>query len=355
MPSFEVAVVAHAAASGAAAVHVLKSAHEPTLAAAVARLLSPPTPNASGLVLLGNLGVSCMLLLAVALKCAFIGRLSASEAQNASERAISWLLFKVVTLAALEAEPDAAELLAWGAWFTLIGVLRVFVGLAKDRFERLSAAPSSTWAQHSRTLALLGVLLAADAACMRTAALVFAGAGGVTLWLLLHDTLTTLLQALLHTVRYASHLYEVWLFSTEGDLPSGERRRAGLFVLDFLAEACIDLMSLCHSAALYWMHGLSLQLVDAIILLHMRALALGLTQRVARFIGFLAVSRDLNHTYADEPADALAARQDDCAVCRERLDKAKRLPCGHLFHAACLQVRGGPTLKALCCSAVAHI
>jgi autocrine motility factor receptor len=350
MPFFEAAVVAHAAASGAAAVHLLKSAHEPTLAAAVARLLSPPTPNASGLLLLGNVGVSCVLLLALALKAAFLGSLSAAEAQNASERAISWVLFKVVTLAALEAEPDAAELLAWGAWFTLIGVIRVFVGLAKDRFERLSAAPSTTATQHARTVALLGVLLGADAACMRTAARVFAGAGGVTLWLLLHDTLTTLLQALLHTVRYASHLYEVYEMY-EGDAhSSGERRREWLFVLDFMAEACIDLASLCHAAALYWMHGLSLQLVDAIILLHMRALAMGLTQRVARFIGFLAVSRDLNHTYGDVPADELAARQDDCAVCRERLDKAKRLPCGHLFHAACLQVRGGVSWHACVCA-----
>ena len=336
MPSFEAAVLTHAAASALA---VLTSAKdEPTPAAALARLVSPPTPTATGLVLLANVGVSLMLLLAVTLKALFLGRLSALEAQNASERAISWLLFKLVTLAALETEPaGGAELLAWGAWYTFFGVLRVFADMARDRFERLSAAPSTTGAQHARTVALLGVLLVVNATCTRLVLRVFADAGGVTRWLLLHDCATVALTTALNAVRYAAHLYEVWLFNSAADLPSGEQRRRLLFAVDFAAEACNDVLSLAHSAALYWLHGLSLQLVDAIILLHLRALALGLMQRVKRFVGFLAVSRDLQRMYADVPADELAARQDDCAVCRERLDKAKRLPCGHLFHSACLQ------------------
>ncbi len=327
----------HAAASAAAlahCAHLLKP--ETTAAAAVARLLSPPVPSATGVLLLANLGMSALLLLVVLGKAVFLGPLSAIEAQNASERVCAWLLFKVVTLAALEAEPDAAELLAWGAWFASLGALRVFWGLAKDRFERLSAAPATTWTQHARTLALLATLMWLDAAALRAVLHLFSGAGSVTLWLILHDTLTIACQCLLLAVRYAAHLHEMWLFCTAGGLPSGERRRSVLFCIDFAAEACVDTLSICHSALLYWMHGLSLTLVDAVILLHLRAMGLALTQRVKRFLGFLAVSRDLHRMYADVSPEELAARDDDCAVCRERLDKAKRLPCGHLFHAACL-------------------
>ena len=336
MPSsFETAVLAHAVASAAALAHLLKP--EATLAQGVTRLLVPSTPNATGVVLLGNVCASALMLLAVALKRAFLGRLSALEAQSASESAISLLLFKMVTLAALEAEPDALELLAWGTWFACAAVLKVFLGLARDRFERLSAAPSTTPRQHARTLGLLGVLLAADAACVRFALRVFAGAGRVTLCLLLHDALTVGIHTLLLAVRYGAHLYEAWQFAAADSLPSGERRRSILFCIDFVAEACSDLLSLAHSAALLWLHGLSLSLVDSILLLHLRALALESMHRVRRFVGFLAVSRDLQRTYADVSAEELASRQDDCAVCRERLDKAKRLPCGHLFHSACLQ------------------
>ena len=345
MPSsFESAVVAHAAASAAALMHSLKPGATPT--AGLARLLWPPTPSTVGAVLLGNAGVSVLMLLSLALKHVFLGNLSVIESQNATEKAISWLLLKLVTLAALEAEPDALELLAWAIWFAALGVLTVFFGLARDRFERLSAAPSTTGRQHARTLSLLLLLLVADAACVRFVLRVFSGAGGVTLCLLLHDTLTLGVSALLLAVRYSAHLYEVALFQADGALPSGEHRRSVLFCVDFVAETCTDLLSLYHSVVLFWLHGLSLSLVDSILLLHLRALTLGFMQRVTRFVGFLVVSRDLQRMYTEVPAEELAARQEDCAICRERLDRAKRLPCGHAFHTACL--RGWLEIRTQC-------
>ena len=333
--SFESAVVAHAAASAAALMHVLKP--DATSAAGLTRLLWPPTPTTVGALLVGNASLSALLLLSLALKHVFLGNLSVIESQNATEKAISWLLLKMVTLAALEAEPDALELLAWAFWFATLGVLTVFFGLARDRFERLSAAPSTTGRQHARTLSLLLVLLVADAACVRFVLRVFASAGGVTLCLLLHDTLTLGVSALLLALRYSAHLYEVALFQADGALPSGERRRSVLFCIDFAAETCTDLLSLYHSVVLFWLHGLSLSLVDSILLLHLRALTLGLMQRVTRFVGFVVVSRDLQRMYAEVPTEELEARQEDCAICRERLDKAKRLPCGHRYHSACLR------------------
>ena len=41
--------------------------------------------------------------------------------------------------------------------------------------------------------------------------------------------------------------------------------------------------------------------------------------------------------YADATAQELAAYDDDCAICRERMASAKKLACGHIFHGACLQ------------------
>ena len=344
MPSFESAVVAHVAASAAALMHNLKPDVTPT--AGLARLLWPPTPSTLGALLVGNASVSALMLLSLVLKHVFLGNLSVIETQNATEKAISWLLLKVVQLAALEAEPDALELLVWAVWFAALGVLSVFLGLARDRFERLSAAPSTTRRQHARTLSLLLVLLLAEAACARFVLRVFSGAGAVTLCLLLHDTLTLGVSTLLLAVRYSAHLYEVALFREDGTLPSGERRRSVLFCVDFAAETCTDLLSLVHSVMLFWLHGLSLSLVDSILLLHLRALTLGLMQRASRFVGFVVVSRDLQRMYAEVPAEELAARQEDCAICREKLDKAKRLPCGHLFHSACL--RGWLEIRTQC-------
>ena len=36
-------------------------------------------------------------------------------------------------------------------------------------------------------------------------------------------------------------------------------------------------------------------------------------------------------------AAELASNSDVCAVCLEDMDAARRLPCGHVFHAQCLR------------------
>lgn len=35
--------------------------------------------------------------------------------------------------------------------------------------------------------------------------------------------------------------------------------------------------------------------------------------------------------------DQLAENSDNCAICWEKMESARKLPCGHLFHNSCLQ------------------
>jgi len=36
-------------------------------------------------------------------------------------------------------------------------------------------------------------------------------------------------------------------------------------------------------------------------------------------------------------AEELDKNSDNCAICWEKMDSARKLPCGHLFHNGCLQ------------------
>lgn len=36
-------------------------------------------------------------------------------------------------------------------------------------------------------------------------------------------------------------------------------------------------------------------------------------------------------------AEELDTNSDNCAICWEKMDSARKLPCGHLFHNGCLQ------------------
>ena len=50
------------------------------------------------------------------------------------DRLLNFLLFKVVFVAAI-LEPKWEELLIWTTWFTILGFLRIFSMLCRDRFE----------------------------------------------------------------------------------------------------------------------------------------------------------------------------------------------------------------------------
>jgi hypothetical protein len=41
--------------------------------------------------------------------------------------------------------------------------------------------------------------------------------------------------------------------------------------------------------------------------------------------------------YPDATDVELRRYNDDCAICRDSMDTAKKLPCGHMFHLTCLR------------------
>ncbi len=88
---------------------------------------------------------------------------------------------------------------------------------------------------------------------------------------------------------------------------------------------------------IYWalrryLHGLTFQLIDAILFLDIRSIVVSLLKRVRTYLAYRDATHSLQHAYPDASAD-----QDPCAICMERMQAAKQLPCGHLFHLACLR------------------
>jgi len=329
----ETALLVHAGATASAVAHGLFTA-DGSPSVAFARLLLSSSQS-TGLLFVANCAIATVLLGAVLLRIVFLGRLSVLEAANAGERALSWVMLKTVGVAAIHSDSaDSPELVAWALWGTAMGVLRVFTSLARDRVERQSSSVSLTFTERARTASLIAVLFALDALAARVVASV-ASDNLLTCWLLLYDTVIVALSLLLLSVRFGSHLYEVAGFHHSAS--SGERRRRQLYVGEIAIEVTTDALALSYTTTLLWMHGLSLHLVDAILLLHVRALVLSLWQRTSRFAGYLAVSRSLHKAFSDVPETELAAMDEVCAVCREQLDRAKRLPCGHMFHSLCLQ------------------
>lgn len=62
--------------------------------------------------------------------------------QNLSDRLLTYVLFKIVFVGAVM-EPDLKNLLIWTSWFSILGFLKIFTLLTRDRFEYVCKIPST--------------------------------------------------------------------------------------------------------------------------------------------------------------------------------------------------------------------
>ena len=106
----------------------------------------------------------------------------------------------------------------------------------------------------------------------------------------------------------------------------------------FYLELCADLLRLflylIFFAIVCAHYGLPLHLIREL------GIALyNLRERIVKFIHFRNLTRNMNERFADATEEELARADRTCIVCREEMEvgATKKLPCGHLFHFACLR------------------
>lgn len=59
-------------------------------------------------------------------------------------------------------------------------------------------------------------------------------------------------------------------------------------------------------------------------------------RKLLNFIKYLKLTRNLENRFPAATEEELAAT-GNCLVCREEMDKGRKLPCGHIFHLNCLR------------------
>lgn len=84
----------------------------------------------------------------------------------------------------------------------------------------------------------------------------------------------------------------------------------------------------------WFLHGLSFQLIDAILFLDIRSIVMSMLKRVQSYLNYRHVTYSLKHAFPDAAPGPSA---EQCTICMDRMVTAKQLPCGHMFHLACLR------------------
>ncbi|KAI8007938.1 E3 ubiquitin protein ligase RIN2 [Camellia lanceoleosa] len=260
--------------------------------------------------LLANFALNVFVLLILGLKTLFFVELYPSETRKLVERLINYVIYKGTFLPMI-VPPTVFQVGLWSTWLTILCSL-------KDK-------AMSSDIQNIRIVYVSVVIF---------------------------EPLSIAFETLQAIVIHGFQLLDIWLHDSAGNNINCQRSKlldisaAGSFCewkgilirnLGFLLDIMTLLMALCHYVHIWWLHGMKFHLVDAVLFLNIRALLGAIVKHIKGFIRLKIALGALHGALPDTTPEEIEAYDDECAICREPMAKAKRLSCKHLFHLACLR------------------
>ncbi|XP_048600135.1 E3 ubiquitin protein ligase RIN2-like isoform X2 [Brassica napus] len=231
-------------------------------------------------------------------------------------------------------------------------IYKMFQALARDRLERLNASPSSTPRTYFRAYSVLFLVLSVDFLWIKLALMTYSTIGSSVYLLLLFEPCSIAFETLQALLIHGFQLLDMWinhLAVKNSDCRKSkflDSMTAGSLLewkdllnrhLGFVLDMATLVMALAHFLYIWWLHGLAFPVVDAVLLLYVRALLRVILKRIKGYIKLRTALGSLHAALPDATSEEFRAYDDECAICREPMGKAKKLHCNHLFHLGCLR------------------
>ncbi|XP_008796807.2 E3 ubiquitin protein ligase RIN2-like [Phoenix dactylifera] len=301
--------------------------------------------------LLASSVLNVLVLVIVCLKTIFFVQLYPSETRKVLERLIHYLIYKG-TFLPLVVPPNMFQVVLWSGWLVFLCCLKMFQSLARDRLEQLNASPAATPSKYFRVFSTFLLVLFADLLWIKLCMMIYKSSGSSLFVLLFFEPLSIVFETSQAIIVHGFQLLEIWQrhsIDSGGDfLGSNTSYKIvagslsewkGILIRNcgFLLEMMAFLMAVGHYLIIWWLHGMAFHLVDAVLFLNLRALVSAIVKRVRAYIKLRKALSSLNGALPDATYEELCAFDDECAICREPMARAKKLSCNHLFHLACLR------------------
>ncbi|XP_077235447.1 E3 ubiquitin protein ligase RIN2-like [Tasmannia lanceolata] len=294
--------------------------------------------------------LNVFILIILCLKTIFFKQLYPSETRKVVERIVNYVVYKG-TFLPLVVPPTIFQTAMWSTWLTVLCTLKMFQALARDRLERLNASPSATPWTYFRVYSVLLLVLSVDLFWIRLCLLIYRVLDSSMFLLLFFEPLSIAFETLQAIMVHGFQLLDMWhrqsvdnadcqgsqLFdkSVAGSLWEWK----GLLIRNFgfLLDMLTLLTAIGHYLDIWWLHGMAFHLVDAVLFMNLRALISAIVKRIKGFVKLRMALSTLHGALPDATSEELRSYNDECAICREPMAKAKKLSCNHLFHLACLR------------------
>ncbi|CAH2078000.1 unnamed protein product [Thlaspi arvense] len=301
--------------------------------------------------LLTNFVFNVYILLVLSLKTLFFGDLYGVETKKLVERLANYIIYKG-TFLPLVIPPTIFQGVLWSVWLTVLCTLKMFQALARDRLERLNASPSSTPWTYFRVYSVLFLVLSVDMLWIKLSLMTYNTIGSSVYLLLLFEPCSIAFETLQALLIHGFQLLDMWINHLAVKNSDCQRSKfldsmtAGSLLewkgllnrnLGFFLDMATLVMALGHYLHIWWLHGIAFHLVDAVLFLNIRALLSAILKRIKGYIKLRIALGALHAALPDATSEELRTYDDECAICREPMAKAKRLHCNHLFHLGCLR------------------
>lgn len=143
-------------------------------------------------------------------------------------------------------------------------------------------------------------------------------------------------------LRYALHLYDMRQEGGNsvggGDTgPVWEKRGPVAYYTELIFELAALIIDFVHHLHMLLWSNIFLSMASLVICMQLRYLFHEIQRRIKKHRNYLWVMNHMEQNYPLASTDELAENSDNCAICWEKMETARKLPCTHLFHTSCLQ------------------
>ncbi|XP_014812862.1 PREDICTED: E3 ubiquitin-protein ligase AMFR isoform X4 [Calidris pugnax] len=278
-----------------------------------------------------NTACCFLMLVAKLIQCMVFGPLRVSERQHLKDKFWNFIFYKFIFIFGVLNVQTVEEVVMWCLWFSGLVFLHLMVQLCKDRFEYLSFSPTTPLSSHIRVLALLVAMLLSCCGLAVVCGVIGYTHGMHTLAFMAAESLLVTVRTAHVILRYVIHL---WDLNHEG---TWEGKGTYVYYTDFVMELTLLSLDLMHHIHMLLFGNIWLSMASLVIFMQLRYLFHEVQRRIRRHKNYLRVVGNMEARFAVATPEELAVNNDDCAICWDSMQSARKLPCGHLFHNSCLR------------------
>ncbi|CAN0031911.1 unnamed protein product, partial [Phaeothamnion confervicola] len=294
------------------------------------------TTNKFAVLALGNLAAVLTLLAGRVAKRVFLGALRGVEVEILYENSRFAVTETCLALTIFREEITGRVL----AMFTGLLFVKAFHWLVQARVEHIEQSEAQRATAHVRLVCLMVVLAATDVEAIRACITVLLSDSPSMLILFAFEFAALAVLLASTAARYALYLVDSCIEGTW-------HGKAGcIFFVEFVTEALQFLIYLVFFVVVATNYGMPLHIIRDLWVSYTT-----LRRRLRTFHRYRKLTANMNERFPDATPDELAACEHTCIICRDAMDRGKKLGCGHIFHFQCLrswlqQQQSCPTCRA---------